>query len=114
MDAIISSLQLDAEKPIVLIDHEGTVIFINELFELRYGWQSADLVGKAIHHIIPKNLHDAHNVGFSRYLSTEEATLMNQPLPLQIVKKDGESVEAIHIIKAIKKDENWLFGATIG
>lgn len=106
-------MNLDNNKPIILVDHHGTIIYINTLFESNYGWNKSDLINQSIHLIIPENLHDAHNVGFSRFLNTEEATLMNQPLPLQILKKNGNTIEATHLIKATKEQGLWFFGANI-
>ena len=79
----------------------GIITFINAKFEETYLWSSSNLVGKLLMTIIPQTLHDAHNMGFSRFLTTEQPTLLGKPLQLAIIKGDGSECISEHIIPAI-------------
>ena len=109
----INELKKKKDIPVVLADHQGVVTYINKQFESVWKWKSEDLVGKPLTTIIPPNLRTAHHLGFSRFLTTGKPTLLNQPLKLKVMPKDGNEVDAEHIIVAEKLDGQWAFGATI-
>lgn len=101
------------DVPVVCIDEHGLFTLANKAFEKTYGWTEADLLNQPVTTIMPPAFRDAHTVGFSRYLATEQATLLGKPLPLAILYKDGHVAEAEHFILGEKKDNAWRFAATI-
>jgi PAS domain S-box-containing protein len=109
----IDELQRETRVPVVIADQLGAIRFVNERFQRDFGWREADVIGRSLTTIIPPNLRDAHHLGFSRFLTTAKATLLDQPLRLKIVTPDGGEVEAEHVIVAEKKAGEWFFGATI-
>ncbi len=113
MDEIIQKLQLDVNQPIVIANDNGIITYVNALFEKSYGWTSADLVKQSLLTIIPPALHDAHNLGFSRFVTTGEATLLGKTLNLQIMTKQGDILNAAHLIQAIQEGSTWVVGANI-
>ena len=109
----INDLKKEMNLPIVIADEQGLITSINKPFEDVFGWQKSEIIGKPLATIIPKSLHDAHHLGFSRFLTTGKPTLLNQPLKLKAIKKDGKEFNAGHIIIAEEQNGNWVFGATI-
>jgi PAS domain S-box-containing protein len=109
----LNELKQKNDIPVVLADHQGIISYINKKFEAVWKWTEADLIGKPLTSIIPANLRTAHHLGFSRFLATSKPTLLNQPLKLKVMSKDGQESEAEHVIVAEKVDGNWAFGATI-
>jgi PAS domain S-box-containing protein len=109
----IDALKADTASPVIIVDHEGTIVHINQIFEKTWGWQKEEIVGQTLTTIIPDNLRDAHHMGFSRYLLTGKPTILNQGLELAIVRADGSEAAAEHYIIAEKINGNWVFGATI-
>lgn len=109
----IAELKSETRIPVILVDHEGIITFVNPVFESAYGWRKEVLVGRMLTTIIPKGLGDAHHMGFSRFLVTGRPTILNQPAPLVIVFADGREVVVEHFIIAEKIDGNWVFGARI-
>jgi PAS domain S-box-containing protein len=105
---------LKEEKlPAVAIDHNSMFTFVNKAFQDAYGWGSEELLGKSVTEIIPTYLRDAHQIGFARFMSTEQATLLGVTLPLAMLYKDGKVRDAEHYIVGHKKDDRWSFAATI-
>lgn len=113
MDAVINKLKLHHDKPIVVANHHGTIIFVNAEFEALFQWSTEEIINQPLSVIIPSHLHDAHHIGFSRFIATEQPTLLGLSLDLPAVKKNGEQFNAAHIIQAIKKNGSWLIGANI-
>jgi len=86
---------------------------VNSAFEAAYGWEEEELLGKVITIIMPPHMRDAHNFGFSRFLTTEVSKIQGKPLPLPVNCKDGTIKNAEHFIVGEKKDGKWRFAATI-
>lgn len=101
------------KDPVITADQEGVITSINDAFQETFGWSREDLVGKSLTEIIPPYLRDAHNLGFSRFITTEKPTLLGQPLSLKILMKDGREVDAIHLITAQRANGQLSFAATI-
>jgi len=103
----------DKEAPVVTVDEDGLIQDINTAFEDAYGWTRENLIGKMLTKIIPEGLRNAHHLGFSRFLTTENATILEQSLDLNIVAGDGGERPARHLITASKEDGRWVFAASI-
>lgn len=103
----------DDAVPIVLANSEGVIVDINRLFEETFRWPAKMLVGKPLSLIIPADMRDAHNLGFSRYLLAGNPTLLDTPLNLKIQCGDGEILVAEHLIAALEKDGERVFAAKI-
>lgn len=90
----LEQVRRETGTPVVIADHRGVIIQVNARFEETFGWQAGEIVGKPLTAIIPAALHDAHHLGFSRFLATGQATLLGQPLQLRAVRKDGREFRA--------------------
>ena len=101
------------DVPAVLADSRGAITYINDCFVRTFGWNPEDLVGKLLTVIMPAHFEDAHNMGLSRFLSTEQQTILGQALDLEIVAKDGQVLKTRHFIIAEQRGGEWAFAATI-
>lgn len=99
--------------PAVVADHQGLITEVNRRFEDVFGWRRDDIVGKPLATLIPKRLHDAHHMGLSRFLVTGKPTLLNRPLTLEAITRDGRVFAAEHLIIAEQRHGRWTFAATI-
>src|SRR5438132_3664125 len=108
----VDELRAEIAVPVVLVDHLGFIIQTNAAFDAAFGW-GGEIVGKTLTTIIPAHLHDAHNLGFARFLMTGRPTLLGRPLTLLAVAKDGREFQAEHTIVAERRDGGWVFAATI-
>lgn len=106
-------LKTEQNVPVIMIDHDGIINYINHAFEKVFQWSKKEIIGQPVTVIIPKELHNAHHLGFSRFLSTEQGNLIGTPLELAAIKKDGTQFNAEHTIYAKKKNDHWVFAATI-
>lgn len=109
----LEELKHRTDVPVILADHEGRITYVNGPFQKVFGWNAEGILGQSLIVIIPTNLHDAHHLGFSRFLTTGKPTLLNQPLKLKAVTKDGRELEAEHLIVAEFQEGRWMFGATL-
>jgi len=101
------------EVPVIMVDQDGLIQDINDAFEAAYGWSRETLKGKMLTTIIPESLRNAHHLGFSRFLTTERASILEQSLDLNIVTREGIEKPARHLITASKENGKWAFAASI-
>jgi PAS domain S-box-containing protein len=75
---------------LITIDHEGKVIDFNPAAEQTFGFSRDEVLGRFLTEtIIPPYMHDAHAIGFARYMVTGTASVLNKRLQLNAVRADG-------------------------
>lgn len=99
--------------PFVAADQEGLIVEINDLFETTYGWTLDDLKGHSLSMILPAAYQDAHHLGFSRFQIVGESQILNHPLQLMTICKDNRAINSEHFIVAERRDDSWVFAATL-
>lgn len=99
--------------PFILADHQGMIEEVNDHFQQVYGWSQKDLAGQSLSMILPAVFRDAHHLGFSRFQITHESQILNHPLQLKTMCRDGRAIESEHFIIAQKYGDRWLFAATL-
>ena len=103
----------ETEVPVIFADYSGIVTWVNRRFEEAYLWPAEKIVGQPLSTIIPENLHDSHNMGFSKYMISGQPTLLNTPLDLQIRLGNGDIISAEHFIVDLKEHGKELVAAKI-
>ncbi|MEI7952497.1 MAG: PAS domain S-box protein [Synechococcaceae cyanobacterium ELA182] len=103
----------NGDRPFVLADQSGVVVAINSAFHQIYGWKEEVLKGQPLSVILPESFRMAHQLGFSRFQSTEISTILAHPLRLKTICQDGSEIVSEHFIVAEKQQEGWMFGATL-
>ncbi|MBI4867579.1 MAG: PAS domain S-box protein [Candidatus Wallbacteria bacterium] len=109
----ISELLSERNVPVVAVDSDGWITHVNDAFSEVFGWTREEVLGRHVTCLIPPHLRDAHHLGFSRFLLTERPTLLDRPITLRAVAKDGREFDAEHRIQAEKSEGRWTFAATI-
>ncbi len=89
------------------------MVAINAAFQQTYGWSPEQLIGQPIALILPEEFQLSHQLGFSRYQSTEKSHVLGHPLRLKTICSDGRVLVSEHFIVAEKEAEGWRFGATL-
>lgn len=109
----IDKVLRETRLPAVVADHRGLITWVNPRFEEVLGWCRREILGKPLTILIPEALRDAHHLGFSRFLVTGKPALLNRPLTLPVMAKDGHVFDAEHLIVAGQRQGRWVFAATI-
>lgn len=103
----------DDTVPIIIANKNGVIIDINRAFVETFRWPPKLLLGQPLSEIIPRDLRDSHNMGFSKYVITGQSTLLESPLALEIRCGDEEILLAEHLIVVLEKDGEELLAAKI-
>jgi PAS domain S-box-containing protein len=109
----IDDLKRETELPVLLTDEQGLIIYVNDCFREIFGWQGDEILGETLEAVIPSSYHDSHHLGFSRFIMTGMPTILNHPLQLKAVTKDGQEIYSEHFIIAEEYEGHWVLGATL-
>lgn len=109
----IDEIRGETALPAVITNQFGFIVYINASFEATFGWSSQEIIGQPLAVLIPMLYHDSHNLGFSRFAMTEQPTVLNHPLRLMAVTKDGQEILSEHFITAEHQNGQWWFGALL-
>lgn len=101
------------DRPYVEANALGMVVRTNQAFRDVYGWSDDDLLGQSLGVILPESFRMSHQLGFSRFQTTETSTILSHPLRLSTRCADGKDIVSEHFIVAEKRDDGWVFGATL-
>ncbi|MBI4783101.1 MAG: PAS domain-containing protein [Oscillatoriophycideae cyanobacterium NC_groundwater_1537_Pr4_S-0.65um_50_18] len=109
----IESLKSRDDVPVIVANHKGFIVAINSAFTTVLGWREEDVIGEPLTNILPNSFRDGHNLAFSRFQSTERATVLNHPLQLKTLTKSKSEIITEHFIVAEKIGDQWFFAATL-
>ena len=82
----------ESDVGVIAADDANRIIAISRPLAAALGWDPDDLVGRRVVTVIPPALREAHVAGFSRHLSTGEAHVLDVPLDLPVLAKDGSEL----------------------
>jgi PAS domain S-box-containing protein len=75
---------------VVTMDHHGNIVEVNEAAVRTFGYSAAEMVGRELASVmVPPRLRDAHRRGLERYVLTGESDIVNHPLEIEAMRKDG-------------------------
>jgi PAS domain S-box-containing protein len=75
---------------VVMMDHEGRVVDFNPAAERTFGYRAQDAVGRELSElIVPPELRERHRRGLSRYVATEEPTVLDRRFEITGMRADG-------------------------
>ena len=75
---------------VITMDHLGNVVEVNQATEDTFGYTAEEMVGRELAVlIVPPHLREAHRKGVARYVATGQARMINHPLEIDAMRKDG-------------------------
>ena len=104
---------LKSNQPTVVANSEGFIVEVNSHFLETFAWEEKAIVRKPLTIIIPEKFHDAHNLSYSRFLTTGRSSIFEQWIPLEIVCGSGDVQVAKHFILACDTPEGIFLAAHI-
>lgn len=99
---------------IVLIDARGFVLSWNPRAEAVFGWPRAEAVGRRMSElIVPPRYREAHDRGIDRYLQTGEGPILNRPVELSALRRDGSEFPVALRVTALRDADHVVFCAFV-
>jgi PAS domain S-box-containing protein len=99
---------------IVLMDARGLVLSWNPRAEAAFGWPRAEAVGRRVADlIVPPRYREAHDRGLARYLQSGDGPMLNRPVELIALRRDGSEFPVALRISALRDTDRIVFCAFI-
>lgn len=90
---------MESERGVVAADDANRIIAISAPLARTVGWEPAELVGRRVVALIPPALREAHVAGFSRHLTTGQAHVLDVPLTLPVLHRDGREIDCSFLVE---------------
>jgi PAS domain S-box-containing protein len=94
-------------------DLANYIVFVDRAAAELLGWERDALVTQRLTTIIPHRLRQAHLAGFARYQLTGQAHILDKPVRLSALRRDGTTVEIELTITPIGRPRPTLFAARL-
>ena len=101
------------DVPVIFADSSGVISSVNDCFLSTFKWEREKLIGQLLTVIMPPKFRDSHTMGLSRFMTTEQRTLPEHALELEVICGDGTPIKSSHTIVAARQNEGWSFAGKI-
>jgi PAS domain S-box-containing protein len=99
-----------APDGVISIDDEGLILNWNLQAEKMFGWSEDEVAGKKLSStIIPERFREAHDRGLSNFLKAGEGPMLNKPIEIFALKKDGGHIDIELKISSSKINDRYVF-----
>jgi PAS domain S-box-containing protein len=88
-DAALRSAVDAAPDGIVVVDENGTIVFVNPMVEQLFEYERDDLVGQSVDQLVPTAVRSQHAAYRARYIEQPRARVMGSGLDLRGQKRSG-------------------------
>jgi two-component system sensor histidine kinase/response regulator len=104
----------EANDAYVAMDRTGLVLDWNRQAEATFGWTYEQARGQPVAElIIPPRYREAHRQGLHRYLDTGDASVLNKPVELNALHRDGHEFPIEITIWPLEDDDGTTFSAFV-
>ncbi|MFN2483910.1 MAG: PAS domain S-box protein [Candidatus Limnocylindria bacterium] len=109
-----AAVALDAlADAVVAADESSTIVYANAAAERLLGWPAEELIGRPVATIQPERLRETHAHAHRRYFATRVPRLMNAPVRLPAMRRDGTEIEIELSLSAIDSGGSHLVIASL-
>lgn len=99
--------------PLVVVNNEGIIVFVNRYAELLFIYKSNELVGKKIETLIPNRYRHAHLSHRANYFNRPKTRPMGFGIELYGLQSDGTEIPVSISLAPLNTDEGQFIIATI-
>jgi len=99
-----------APDPVIVIDSDSAILRWNPQAESVFGWKRTEAIGKPLYElIIPARYRSAHKKGMAHFLKTGIGPILNAPVELDAINKNGTEFPVALSVSPIKIGEKYIF-----
>ena len=103
-----------AHDAFISMDSGGRITAWNHAAEAIFGWPRSEALGRSLAAtIIPPRDRQAHADGLRRFLETRTSHVLNTPIELVAMRREGEEFAVEMTISALADGETWSFHAFV-
>jgi PAS domain S-box-containing protein len=103
-----------AFEAFVAINAGGMIIDWNPQATATFGWSREEVIGRPlVETIVPMKYREAHLRGLNRFLSTGEGPVLNRPIEITALHRDGREFAVELTISPLRRGKGYIFNAFI-
>jgi PAS domain S-box-containing protein len=110
---LLRELLESAPDALVIVDHEGRIVFVNQQTEMLFGYAADELVAEDVEILLPEALRTAHRSHRDGYLDAPALRPMGVGLELHGRRKDGSVFPVDISLGPLHRAEGLLVAARI-
>jgi PAS domain S-box-containing protein len=104
-----------ASAPAFVMDGDGIIVAWSAQAQAAFGWRSEDAVGRRLSElVIPQRNRAVHEVGLKRFMASGQGKLLDRPLELAMLHRDGHEFTLAIRIGTEQTDAGTRFPTWIG
>jgi len=104
----LNNITTSTQDGIVVIDHNGKIIFWNHAAEIIFGYPVEEIKGKAFHETIaPARYQESYRKGYKKFRKSGTGAVVGETLELSALKKDDKEFPVELSLSAVKINNNW-------
>jgi two-component system, cell cycle sensor histidine kinase and response regulator CckA len=101
---------VDARTPAFVMDGNGIVVEWGAQAEATFGWPRDQAVGRRLSElVIPERHRASHEAGLKRFLTAGQGKLLDRPLKLEMLHRDGREFSLAIRIGSEKSPDGFRF-----
>jgi len=112
-DLPIRELLDSAPDGFVVVDEDGTIVFVNRTAAELFRYAPAELIGSPVSKLIPQRLHEAHHRHRTDYVEDPRVRPMGLGLDLVGCRKDGSEFPVEISLSPLNTESQRLFTAVV-
>jgi two-component system, cell cycle sensor histidine kinase and response regulator CckA len=104
-----------ASAPAFVMDADGVVVEWSPQAQAAFGWRREDAVGRRVSElVIPERHRATHEAGLKRFVASGRGALLDRPLELEMLHRDGHEFTLAIRIGAERTNSGMRFPTWIG
>jgi PAS domain S-box-containing protein len=99
---------------VVVVDAAARIVYVNPAVRTLLGHEPADLLGRPLTVLVPRDLRDAYKAGFGQLLATGPTGPQGAPRQIEVVRADGAAVPVEITLSWLAEDSELVGGVLVG
>ncbi|MFH1985315.1 MAG: PAS domain S-box protein [Pseudomonadota bacterium] len=105
---MFQTISESARDVIIIIDHDGCILFWSKAGKSVLGYSELDVIGKDLHSLLaPGRFHDAYQAGLKRFKATGGGPAIGRTLKLVALHKDGHELPVELSLSSLEQDNRF-------
>jgi PAS domain S-box-containing protein len=108
---LCQQIVMEAHDAIIVADREGVIRLWNKGAEMVFGFSPAEALGHSLYLIIPENLRERHDQGYSQVMESGRSKYATELLAVPALTKDGSRISVEFSMTLIRDHQGRISGA---
>ena len=112
-EAQVNALLEASPDPLVTVNEQGVIAFVNEQAHLLFGFSKDEMLGQKVELLLPEGLRSAHRMHLAAYTASPRLQSMGQKTPFNALTREGRLVPVEIRLSPLQTDDGLLVVASM-